>query len=325
MRNFRTKAVTAMLLLIFIMLVATPASADATEPIPSNKDVLLRISNEGGARFDDYGDNTYHFFSPTQSATQGLNALHITTDPAVASGQVTFTDAQSGVFYLTDTGGRGWDDNIILLLAVNGTVPDSFQAHIKTSGYQWEPVLTGTYPAFEDVTYVSGALDETFTKDDFLYGPQIWRPCPATNYPIFDGQDMTDTGNTFSIMFIDLNAGLLGSGTLSQPSFAGQSINDNGAIKVEYSFENLPTLAAFDAYAYTVSSNQGQGLHWTNRLSSSKSSGYAVIGQPVEDPTIPTPEFPTLALPAGLLVGISFIVFGLRYTGAQGREVPDRK
>lgn len=261
--------------------------------MPSNSNVLLQISNEGNARFNDYGNNTYHFFSPTQSSTQGMNALHITTDPvAEASGQVTFSDDQSGVFYLSDDGGRGWDDNGILMLAVNGTIPDSFRVNIRASGYQWTPVLTGTYPAFDDITYVPEALNETFTKDDFLYGPQTWKPCAGqTNpyHPIFAGQDMTDTENTFSIMFIDLNAGILGSGTLGQQDFIGQSVTDKGAIKIEYAFENLPTFAAFNAYAYTVSSNQGQGIRWTNRVSGSGPSGYYVIGQPL--PEAPTADF----------------------------------
>ncbi|WP_067049542.1 PGF-pre-PGF domain-containing protein [Methanofollis ethanolicus] len=194
------------------------------------------------------------------------------------SSQVVFSNDQSGVFYINDTGGRGWDDNGILMLAVNGTIPDDFRVNIKASGYQWTPVQKGNFPAFENITYVPEALDETFTKDDFLYGPQIWRPCPAVNYPIFDRQDMTDTGNTFSIMFIDLNAGILGKNTLSQPDFSGQAINDKGAIKVEYSFENLETFAAFNAYVYTVSSNQGQGVRWTNPLSAGGASGYAVTG-----------------------------------------------
>ncbi len=264
---------------------ADTTNLGATTVIPSNSNVLLQISNDGTARFNDYGNNTYHFFG----LTQGINALHITTSPAESSGQVTFSNDQSGVFYITDTGDRGCDDNGILMLAVNGTIPDNFRVTVKASGYQWTPVLTDTKPAFDDVTYVPEVLNETFTKDDFLYGPQIWRPCAATNYPIFDGQDMTDTENTFSILFIDLNAGILGGGALSQPSFSGQSVTDNGAIKVEYAFENLPTFAAFDAYAYTVSSNQDQGIRWTNSLSAADASGYAVIGQPLPEP--PTADF----------------------------------
>jgi hypothetical protein len=166
------------------------------------------------------------------------------------------------------------------MIAVNGTVPNNFRVHIRASGYRWTPVLTGDYPEYSTLTYFTGALDEYFTKDDFIYGPQIWKPCPAENYPIFDGQNMADTANTFSIMFIDLNAGILGPNTLSSPTYVGQSVVDNGSIKIEYSLENLQTIAAFNAYAYTVSSNQGQGIRWTNRLSEVLgSSGYTVIGQ----------------------------------------------
>jgi PKD repeat protein len=190
---------------------------------------------------------------------------------------------------MTDTGGRGWDDDGILMLAVNGTVPNNFRVHIRSSGYTWIPVDKTVYPAFNDIIYVPGAVDEYFTKDDFLYGPQIWRPAPGQDnyYPIFDTQDMTDTATTFSIMFIDLNAGILGTNVLSSPTYSGQSVKDNGAIKIEYALENLHTMAAFDAYAYTVSSNQGQGIRWLNRLSATGASGYSVTGQPLVILTLP--------------------------------------
>ena len=129
---------------------ADTTNLGATTVIPSNSNVLLQISNDGTARFNDYGNNTYHFFG----LTQGINALHITTSPAESSGQVTFSNDQSGVFYITDTGDRGCDDNGILMLAVNGTIPDNFRVTVKASGYQWTPVLTDTKPAFDDVTYV---------------------------------------------------------------------------------------------------------------------------------------------------------------------------
>ncbi len=271
--------------IIVIIAVFSVSIAAGMEVIPSNSDVNLTVSNDGGAWFNDNLDNTYNFFNPSQSASQGLNALHITTDASNSNGQVTISENQSGTFYLTDTGGRGWDDDCILMLAVNGTVPDDFRVTIKASGYRWVPVPTGTYPAYDTISYIPVALQETFTKGDFLYGPQIWKPCPGANYPIFDGQNMGDTSNTFSIMFIDLNTGILGAGTLGQSGFIGQSISDNGAIKVEYSFENLETYAVFNGYAYTVSSNQGQGIRWTNRVSATGSSGYSVTG--VLSPAIP--------------------------------------
>ena len=251
--------------------------------MPANYKVNLIVSNDAGARFDDYSNDSYNFFSATQTSVMGQNALHLSTNNATPNyGQVTFSSDQSGVFYMTDTGGRGWNDDGILMLAVNGTVPDNFRVHIRASGYQWTPVPADQYPACQNITYVTGTLDEYFTSDDFLYGPQIWKPAPGTGnyYPLFDGQDMNDTANTFSIMFIDLNAGTLGPNVLSSPTYSGQTVTDNGAIRIEYSLENLQVLAAFDAYAYTVSSNQGQGIRWTNRLAGAGSSGYTVLGTP---------------------------------------------
>ncbi|WP_440950380.1 PKD domain-containing protein [Methanosphaerula subterraneus] len=260
-----------------------PTVAPVTGVIPASSNVNLLVANSAGARFDDYGNDTYNFFNTGQSATQGFNALHITTDPVTTeSGQVTTSGSQSGTFYITDTGGRGWDDDGVLMLAVNGAIPDDFKVNIHASGYTWTPVLTGSYPTFGGVTLSPDALNETFTKADFIYGPQIWRPSPgtATMYPIYNAQDMTNTTDTFSLMFIDLNAGILGGGTRGQASFSGQTLANNGAIRVDYTFENLTTSAAFDAYAYAVSSNQGQGIRWTNRLSDTGASGFMVTALP---------------------------------------------
>ncbi len=252
-------------------------------PMPGYKVVNLSVANDAGARFDDFGNDTYNFFAATQSANQGLNALHLSSHNAANNyGDVTFTGAQSGVFYMSDTGGRGWNDDGVLMLAVNGTIPDNFRVRIRSSGYQWTPVPKDEYPPYGSLMYVNGAVDEYFTRADFMYGPQIWKPCPAQNYPLYEGQDMTDTTNMFSIMFIDLNAGNLGPAPLSSPTYAGKTVVDNGSIRIEYTFENLQTFAAFSAYSYTADSNQGRGVRWTNSdLAGSSSvapSGYYVTG-----------------------------------------------
>ncbi len=59
---------------------------------------------------------------------------------------LTFTTNQSGTFYFSDTGGRGWNDNGILMIAINGTIPDNFWIHITASGYQWTPLYYTEYP-----------------------------------------------------------------------------------------------------------------------------------------------------------------------------------
>lgn len=268
------------LVLTSILILVLCGNVAATDPtvIPSYADSNLTVSNDAGARFNTSGNNSYNFFnSSSQSATQGQNALHITLSNASTAGNVTFSTAQSGTFYFSDTGGRGWDDNGILMLAINGTIPDNFWIHITSSGYQWSPVLYNEYPNPKNLIYISGAVNETFTKNDFLYGPQIWKPSPAANNPIFAGQDTSNTENKFTIMFIDLWTGLIGPSTLGTAPYSGINLIDNGMIKIDYTIYNLPegSLATFNAYAYCQSSKQGEGVRWTNRVTD---SGYHVTG-----------------------------------------------
>ncbi len=264
------------------MVLLSSGSAAATNQtvISSYADANLTVANDEGARFNANENitgenNTYNFFnSSSQSATQGQNALHITTSNTSTVGNVTTTNSQSGTIYLSDTGGRGWDDDGILMIAINGTIPDDFWVKITASGYQWTPVLAvpvTQYPDQNSLTY-GITLNETFTKDDFIYGPQIWKPSPAADNPIFSGQDMTNSSNTFNIIFIDLWAGLIGTST----SYYNTLI-DNGMIEVNYTFYNLPegSVAVFNAYAYCQSSKQGEGVRWTNRVTD---SGYIVNG-----------------------------------------------
>jgi PKD repeat protein len=261
----------------------TPTSSvtPVTGPMPASKNVNLWVSNDAGARYDDYGNDTYHFFNPDQSPSQGINSLKLTTNPNDTSlGQVVFTPNRTGTFYIFDTSGRGWDDDNLLLLAVNGTVPDDFRVRIRARGYQWTPVAGNTYPLPGALTYNTSALDETFTKDDLVYGPQTWKPCSAPNYPLFEGQDTTDTANTFTIMLIDLNVGGIGRATLAKPEYQGVPLTDSGMARVDYTLENLPALAAFSGYAYSRDSNLGHGVLWTNTINglivSAIASGYYV-------------------------------------------------
>ena len=267
-------------LICFISLfVCGSATATNQTVISSYADANLSVSNDQGARFDSIGNESYNFFnSSSQSATQGQNALHLTPSNSSDAGSVTFTTNQSGTFYMSDTGGRGWDDDGILMIAINGTIPANFYVIITASGYQWDPVDYTAHPVPSLMTYFNVTVNETFTKDDFLYGLQTWKPCPAENYPIYEGQDVSDSSNTFSILFIDLWAGIIGPNT--RGLYPGVTFIDNGMIKITYEFFNLPegSLAAFGAYAYCQSSKQGEGVRWVNRVGSTGASGYYVYG-----------------------------------------------
>jgi hypothetical protein len=87
----------------------------------------IKMANDNGAKFDQYGNDTYRVaFSKSGG---GLNKLHITVDPAVSGGQVTTTGNMSGTFYVTNTGDAGFND-LILMVAVSGPVPDDFSLRI---------------------------------------------------------------------------------------------------------------------------------------------------------------------------------------------------
>jgi PGF-pre-PGF domain-containing protein len=279
-----TGLITGTILLLIMIVMIAPAAA---EPISQSRHIFFHVANDDGVKYDldgaVYGDgnnNTDYI----KADGGGLNEIHITADPDSPYGQITVSEDLSGTFYTSYTGGRGYTDEMILLLAVNGTIPDDFAVHIKTSGYVWTPSSS----APTNYTYVVGALDETFTKEGFIYGPQIWKPGPGAiapiGMPLFQGQDMSDTDNTFNLMFIDLNAGMMGA-----PLFASLPA-DQRSLKVEYSFENMRSFATFNIYGWVLGAAQGQGISWTNRVnpaggSTTGTSGFSVIWVP------PVPDF----------------------------------
>ncbi|MGB9200897.1 chitobiase/beta-hexosaminidase C-terminal domain-containing protein [Methanobacterium sp.] len=220
----------------------------------------------------------------------GLNAVHIATNTTLGPnyGQYTNTTEQSGVFYATDTGGRGYQDDVILMIAVNGTLPKNFSLHITASGYTWIPNGYNTAPAMDNITYQPVSINETFYSNDFIYGPQNWKPAGGdTAYPIYYNEDLTDPSNSFNIMFIDLKAGLLGS---NYPTGNGVLIN-YGAVKINYTFNDLQSLATFNIYAWNANTTHGAGAGWTNSILTGQTggpSGYSVMGS-----TNPTAAFTT--------------------------------
>jgi len=239
--------------------------------LPGYNNIFVKVANNAGVKYNAFGNNTYNI--RFEGVNRGLNALHISTDPVVNCGQVTVSENQSGTLYATDSGGKGYEDEIILMVAVNRTIPDSFKLHVTADGYTWTPnPQRNRAPSLDNVTYQPVSLNETFTKDDFIYGPQIWKPTGnAADYPLYAGQDMSNAENAFRLMFIDLNAGVL------RPN---ETLKNRGAVRINYTFENLKSFAAFSVYGYCRNSNNGDDMvAWTNALTSDKAmSGYSVIG-----------------------------------------------
>ncbi|MBP1928145.1 hypothetical protein J2741_000692 [Methanolinea mesophila] len=205
----------------------------------------------------------------------GLNALHLTTSPSEPYGQVTTTQSESGTFYVSDTGGRGFFDDLILMVAVRGDVPDDYSVRIRASGYRWTPTpVLNMPPTADNVSYAYASIDDTFTASDFIYGPQSWRPYNGPDYPFYNGQDLSASDETFRFMFIDLNVGAIG------PNSQLPGLTDNGMAKIEYQITGEPCFTVFNVYGWCNQSNQGKGISWTNDvdgLSQSGVSGYSVL------------------------------------------------
>lgn len=282
------RIVMAVTLLVFT--VPTTGSADL---LPNNRHVFINVANDAGVKYNmdgaAYGgpNNTYYM----KADSGGLNALHITTDPSVASGQVTTqstgSPSTSGTIYLTDTGGRGFTDNIILMISVKGPVGDNFKVDITSSGYTWVPYPAANPPSAASTptepvySYFPSALNnQSFTNADLIYGPHVFKPGPGTlgvwSLPLYYNQNTSDSNTAEYLMFIDLGLGTL-YGIV--PGVAGgkfTGLTDYGAVKVDYSFSNLYTSASFNMYGWCSASNQGEGISWSNATSGSGTSGLTI-------------------------------------------------
>jgi len=196
--------------------------------------------------------------------------------PEEPYGQVTTTNRQTGMIYVSYTGGRGFNDRIILMVAVNGTISDDFALDLVSSGYQWSPTpVLNIGPTYDNLTYAEPAAVTNLTAEDFRYAAHTWKPAGLENYPIYFGQNTSDTSSGFSILFFDTKAGTLGINS------GLTDLRDQGAVKIEYAFENLSGSAVFNAYAWCNQSNEGEGISWTNRLvddGKGGASGYTVLG-----------------------------------------------
>jgi PKD repeat protein len=236
----------------------------ASSIITNYQGMYLYMSNHNGTANPDGGPvNSYYF------TTGGNNQVHITNNPVTSpSGQVNTSYSQSGVFYVTTTGGRGSNDDLILLVAVKGPIPQNFSINLVSNGYVW----TSGSPNTND--YVTGALNETFTSADFLYGPQSLIPDSSGMSVIYNGENSSNPSSAEYLMFVDL-----GVGNLADSS--NNAVINGGAATIQYTFTNLNTQASFDTYAWAT----GYDVKWSNLPTS---SGYNIIPAPIANFTANT-------------------------------------
>lgn len=263
----------------FLPVAITPGHA---ELLPANRDIHVQVANDAGARYGTGANDSYWLNAPGG----GLNQLHIADTGAAGGvfGQVTTRSISSssttGSFWVTTTGGRGYNDDLILAFSITGPVDNSFSLTLKSSGYQWD--ASSALPA--SLPYVSGALNETFTKADLRYGPHTAKPGPGNAWvlPFWSGQNINDASTAQQLMFIDLNVG----------NTSDRSATDSGSARVDFEITGLyNTHASFNVYAWALNANVADGsINWTNRLSTNLGeagqSGYSIIStaQAVPEP-----------------------------------------
>ncbi|MDK2974302.1 MAG: hypothetical protein PWP08_673 [Methanofollis sp.] len=260
--------------IVVLLCISQPASAWEfnVNPISTYNYMDISTSNAGG------------YYVGFRCAGGGLNALHITTTTADPYGQVSTVSSDSGTFYLADTGGRGYFDRAILMVAVKvpegeSEISDDLKIHLKASGYAWTPVEIKDQPPEEaNITYVTGSIDRDFGLSSVKYGPQTWKPAGEEAHSIMAGQSSTDE---FYLFFVDTGVGILGGNS----GITG--LTDNGMAKIDYRIENYNgETIVFNVYGYALWADAVKdGIAWTNKIDGTTTdknartgaSGYSVL------------------------------------------------
>jgi len=277
--------------LLFVALAVTPVAA---YDWLSNNKTFIPVND---IRFNNHGNGTYYFNLTTVPGED--KALHISTSNASPLGQCTeiTNGSRTGTFYITDTGGRQYQDDVILLIGVssaNYTALNDFKIDISAEGYYWDPVYDGPSksqsPPLEYIHWKAPAIDKQYTSEHFLNDTsgvnisQSWKFAPTENYPLYCGQSVGT--EKFNLTLIDLNVGVI-----SNSSYKS-TLNNTGAVKVDYDLigpsafgEDTPGIVVFNAYAYNNYTTQGPKMvNWINRVNTSASvpdvnaSGWKIIG-----------------------------------------------
>jgi hypothetical protein len=248
-------------------------------------------------KHDDYGNNTYHFTIGNNITNGGMNAVHISNSNSTPDGQLNRLTERNGSFFITDTGGKGYEDEAILMIAVQNTASvTQFTVDLSADGYHSVPHAPSTAPTWEEIT-ANGFMTPAYHRDnigqaDFteISGSDVqqkWKPAAppfdsGTNGYFWNNQTTSD-GN-YRLMFIDLNVSLVGTAapTGGFNSSYRDYLNYSGNPKVTYNISpNYHGKVAFVPYAYVNYTTGGgsyfdKAIGWTSRANGSAQSDWLV-------------------------------------------------
>jgi hypothetical protein len=104
-------------------------AASWAEVLPGFNNIKIGLSNLPALSPGSTG--TEYMLEFNRGPTSGQDSIHFTTDLALRKGEVVTTSATEGSFYITHTGGRPLSD-LLLMVAVNRTQPETFRLHISS-------------------------------------------------------------------------------------------------------------------------------------------------------------------------------------------------
>lgn len=272
--------------LLFVALAVVPVAAEEN---PWQGDHgYTNVSSANDVAFDFYNDGKIHF--TMTNATGGQNAIHMSdSNSAHSTFQCTETGNMNDQIYVTNTGGRTYQDDIRLLVGVASYNTDTSDKmgerqdiwiDINASGYSWEPNATqDTGPVLSEIQW--GWTNFTLKPSYYLTNPdnspvyQTWKFGPYPFYRNYCGQDPLDnetSSNVFNFTAMDLKMGVLSDTSLG-------TLNDKGMVNISYrvyrpdglSQENNKNNTNIDFNVYAYNRNTAQGLNqtlWLNNITS---------------------------------------------------------
>ncbi len=204
---------------------AWAALAPAGSPLPGHNGYSISVANNS---------NTFEVVF-LGSPTQGMNAEWIgsdtVTDKLHYTSITTSDPCPTGSLTLKDTGGgNSLVNDFILLVSVAGPIANDFSLNLAWDKY-----------------------DQTFTRSNFIYGPQTTRPGSNDTMALYPTQNINDPATAAYLMFVDMQV----------PIVAGSA-----SLPVTYSFTGLyGDVAAFNVYGYSPTGGNvapgHPGLGWT--------------------------------------------------------------
>ncbi|MCK9630648.1 MAG: hypothetical protein M0R30_03300 [Methanoregula sp.] len=272
---------------VVLLFVAAAVVPVAAVEWPSNNKTFIPVND---IRFDNFSDGTYYFNLSIMTTDASAKAIHITDSPTNFPGGVyTKTTVGPDTFYVSDTGGRGGQDDIILMVAINSTNQtdiNNFGINITTNGYQWIPQSGGIPDEVDpEADYVNPLNAKPYNSGHYLTGSDIqqdWKFAPQTDYPIYNGQIMSSE-QKFKMILIDTKVGTI-NGTWYNETYTPQALENNGFTKITYEITSNPSsdaLIAFNVYAWNEQAAQApNAVNWINKVLST--SGTAPSGWKVD-------------------------------------------